>query len=350
MMRRPYLPMAPASFITALAVAFFLAPAVAAAGPVLSGSFQVDSATSVELATEGERLTGVAGEGWACRLDAKRQVLEGTFEGMVFVGRLTVCQKGDTCAEAVQTYPVLAFFNEADRALVAHVRLREGCQSSVVKEGRFILQPAGSAPVAEAPSQASPTPASATPTSGITSAASGSTNASAIANKRGQKNPDIARLASDEGMKLYLNQQYVQAAHQFDISIFHDSGDKNWSAYMGRGSSRYMLGQIKEAITDLEKSRRFNARVVAPSQRDPGLLYTLGCAYAKNNEKKKAIKVLSEAVQLNYALHASVEVDVFADLKNLLGDMPEFQELVKKSREKVAQPRGTTAGPGTQKP
>ena len=51
MMRRSYLPMAPASFITVLAVAFMLTPMLAGAGPVLSGNFRADSYGTLALST-----------------------------------------------------------------------------------------------------------------------------------------------------------------------------------------------------------------------------------------------------------------------------------------------------------
>ncbi|MDY7224814.1 tetratricopeptide repeat protein [Hyalangium rubrum] len=311
---------------------------------MLSGSHRVEASGSLELVSEGDRLTGTAGEGWDCRLDAPRRVLEGDFQGPVLVGRLTVCQTGPQCPE-VQTYPLLAFYNEEDRALVAHVRLREGCESPVVKEGRFILQPAGKAAPEEMVA-APPAPSAGSTPVAVTSPSAGGSSASALANKRGGRNAEAAKQASELGEKLYKEKNYVQAAQQFEISLAHDPGDKNWPAYMGRGSSRLMLGQVKEAIQDLERSRVANAKV--SSTRHAGLFYVLGCAHAQNGDKKRAMEFMRQAVKANYPLHDVVEVDPIP--KKLLGELPEFQELLKKSRDKAAAQTRGTVGPGTQKP
>jgi tetratricopeptide (TPR) repeat protein len=323
MMRRPNLPMAPASFITGLAVAFFLTPVLALAGPVLSGNFRADAYGTLALSTEGERVVGTAVDGGPCRFDAERQVLEGDFQGGVLVGRLTLCQTGTLCPQE-QAYPILAFYNEEDEALVAHVRLRAGCQSAALKEGRFVLLPVRKEP--EPP----PSPGS-------------SSLASVVANKRTPRDAEAAKKANELGGRQYLENQFALAAKQFEISLSHDSGDKNWAAYMGRGSSRLKLGQVDGAIEDLERARQANARV-SPSARDTRILYMLGCAYAQKGEKRKALDYLRQAVKVGYPLHEMVEND--PDLQRHLGNEQEFVELLKKSREKKqqAQSRGTPSG------
>jgi tetratricopeptide (TPR) repeat protein len=328
MMRRPYLPMAHASFITGLAVAFILAPGLAAAGPVLSGSFRADTYGTLELSTQGDRVTGTALDGGPCKFDAQRQVLEGAFQGGVLVGHLTVCQTGNMCPQE-QAYPILAVYNEADQALVAHVRLRAGCQSSALKDGRLVLLPVRKdTAVAEAPS----------PNSNP-----GSSSASSVANKRTTRDVEAAKRAKELGKQLYLENNFVQAAQQFEISLSHDPGDKNWAAYMGRGSSRLMLNQVEGAIEDLERSRVANARV-SPEAKETRILYMLGCAYGQKGEKRKALEYLKQAVRAGYPLHEMVEND--PGLKKHLGSEQEFIDLVKKSREKKqpAQSRGTPPG------
>jgi tetratricopeptide (TPR) repeat protein len=321
MMRRPDLPMAPASLITGLAVAFFLAPALAAAGPVLSGSFRADPYASLELTTEGERVTGVVVDGGACRFDAPRRVmLEGEFQGSVLVGRLTLCQTGDKCAEAVQAYPILGFYSPEDSALVAHVRLSEGCQSPALKAGRFVLVPARK--------EASDTPTT--------------TNSAVeiVARRNVAKSGDEAKKALERGEQLYKERKYSQAAEQFDLSLYHDSGNGNWPAYLGRGSSRLKLGQVEQGLKDLEKSLRIKSR-------EPGILYMLACAWGQKGDKKKALDFLERAVNQGYALHAYIEGD--PELKKFLAQESKFQELLEKSQKQQAQSRGS-AGPGTLSP
>jgi hypothetical protein len=320
MMRRPDLPMAPASFITGLAVAFFLAPALAVAGPALSGTFQADSSVSLELTTEGERVTGTLAEGSACRLEAQRGVmLEGEFQGTVLVGTLTLCQTGDKC-EAVQAYPFLGFYSEEDQALVAHVRLDEGCQSPAVKGGRFVIVPARKEPAD-----------SLTP---ISSAAE------LIAKRNVPKSGDEAKKALDRGKQLYKEGRYSQAVQQFEISLYHDDGNGNWPAYMGRGSSKLKLGRVNEGLKDLEKALKLKPR-------DPNIFYMLACAWGQKGDKKKALDYLDRAVKEGYALFEFIEGD--PELTKFLAQEAKFQELVERSKKQQTQPRGT-AGTGTLSP
>jgi len=317
--------MAPASFITGLALAFILTPVLATAGPVLSGNFRADSYGTLALSTEGERLVGTAVDGGPCKFDAERQVLEGDFQGDVLVGRLTVCQTGTLCPQVEQAYPILAFYNEADQALVAHVRLRSGCQSAALKDGRFVLVPVRKEP--EPP---------ASPGTG--------SSASQVANKRTPRDGEAAKKANELGKQQYLEHKFGLAAKQFEISLSHDPGDKNWMAYMGRGSSRLKMGQVDGAIEDLERSRQANSRV-SPGARETRILYMLGCAYAQKGEKKKALDYLRQAVRAGYPLHEMVDND--PDLQKHLGNEQEFEDLLKKSKEKKQQapPRVPPPGP-----
>jgi len=324
MMRRPNLPMAPASFITVLAVAFMLSPMLADAGPALSGNFRADAYGTLALSTEGERVIGTVVDGGACKFDAERQVLEGDFEAGVLVGKLWVCLTGNMCPQE-QAYPILAFYNEEDQALVAHVRLRAGCQSAALKDGRFVLLAVSKEP------EAVPAPGS-------------GSSASALASKRTPRDAEAAKKANEEGKRQFLENKFVQAAKSFEISLSHDPSDKNWMAYMGRGSSRLKLGQVEGAIEDLERSRLANNRLSAPGARETRILYMLGCAYAQKGEKKKALDYLRQAVRAGYLLHETADND--PELKRHLGSEQEFVELVKKSREKKqqAQSRGTPPG------
>jgi tetratricopeptide (TPR) repeat protein len=318
--------MAPAPLTTGLALALFLVPGLAAAGPSLSGSFRADPYGTLELKTEGTHVTGTAVDGGACQFDAQRKVLEGDFEGSVLVARLTVCQTGDTCPAVEQTYTVLGFYNEANRSVVAYVRPRSGCQSPALpRSGRFFLSPVENRAPDETP----------------TNSAEG-----AGGDPSGKRNPrmDAARQANLRGEQLYKKNKFADAAKQFKQSLDNDSGDSNWPAYLGRGSSLLKMGQTDAAIKDLERSRTANANY-APMAKDPNILYMLGCAYAQKGEKRKALDYLGRAVEAGHPLHVSAEGD--PDLKRALGGDPQFQDLMKKSLAR--QPRGT-AGTGNPSP
>ena len=303
--------MAPAPIITGLALAFFLVPGLAAAGPSLSGSFRADGYGLMELTTEGQHVVGTIQEGNGCGFDAQTKVLEGDFEGSVLVARLRVCQTGDMCP-AEQTYNVLGFYNAAANSVMAYVKLRNGCQSAgLPRSGRFML-------VANA--QAIPEE---TPTSGTAGSAAD------LVAKRGSR-MDLAKQASRQGPELDEQKQYAEAVTQIKASLDIDSGDTNWPAYMGRGSSLLKLGQVAPAIRDLERAN--SAR-----RGEPSLYYMLGCAYAAKRDKVKALDYLGRAVEAGYDLELAASND--KDLVQALGNDPKFKELVKSSADKKS--RGT---------
>ncbi len=313
--------MAPAPFITGLVLALFLAPGLAAAGPTLSGSFRAEPYGKLELRTEGAHVTGTTLEGGGCRFDTARKVLEGDFEGSVLVARLTVCLTGELCP-AERTYNVLGFYNEQDGSVVTHVRLPEGCTSAgLPRSGRFIL----TAVKGEVPDE--------TPTSGTEGAAGD------VSGKRPRM--EAARQANLRGDQLYKSKKFLEAAWQFKQSLEYDPGDSNWPAYLGRGSSLLKMGQTEQAIRELERSRLANANY-APGARDPNILYMLGCAYGQKGDRRKALESLRSAVEAGYPLHKAAEAD--PDLKRVLGNDPQFQDLVNKS---LAQQTRGTAGSGT---
>ena len=197
------------------------------------------------------------------------KVLVGDFEGTVLVARLTVCQSGDMCP-AEQTYTVLGFYNEDEKAVVAHVRLSPGCQSTAVqKSGRFVLVSMDKEAGEGLPGG-----------SGAGSDASG---------KRGSRTVEAAKQASQRGDQFYKQSKYSEAAAQFKQSLEYDPGENNWPAYLGRGSSLLKLGKVNDAIKDLEKARAFNPN-------HGPVLYMLGCAYAQKRDKKQAMEHLRTVV------------------------------------------------------
>lgn len=306
--------MAPVPLITGLALALFLVPGLATAGPSLSGPYRAEAYGTVELKTEGSHVAGTYVGSGGCSFDAQRQVLEGDFEGSVLVGRLTVCQTGDLCP-AEQTYSMLAFYNAADNSLVAYVKLSAGCQSAgVPRSGRFML------------TSATRTVPDETPTSGAAPAGP----AAELVSKRNSR-MDLAKQALRKGDELYQQKQYVEAAKQFKASLEIDSGDTNWPAYMGLGSSQLMQGQVAMAIRNLERANS------ARRGGEPSLYYMLGCAYAQKRDKAKALEYLGRAVDAGYDLESASKID--NDLRQALGTDPRFTELVKRSADKKA--RGT---------
>jgi hypothetical protein len=306
--------MAPAPIITGLALAFFLVPGIAAAGPSLSGTFRADPYGSLTLKTEGEHVVGTAVEGGPCKFGPQTKVLEGDFEGSVLVARLRLCQTGDMCP-AEQSYTVLGFYNATDNSVVAYVKLRSGCQSPALpRSGRFTLVSVAK----DIPEE--------TPTSGTAAA-------DLVANRNPRM--EAAKQANQRGDQLYKQNLFAEAVKQFKQSLEHDSGDTNWPAYMGRGSSLLKLGRVEQAIRDLERAH--SAR-----RGEPSLYYMLGCAYAQKRDKAKALDYLGRAVEAGYDLQSAVAND--KDLEQALGSDPKFQDLVKTSAERKKSRGAATSG------
>lgn len=283
--------MASVSRTIGLAVLLAAAPGPAWAGVPLSGSYQADVVGRVELSTERERLVGYATEAGACGFEPRRRVLEGEFQGQVLVGQLTVCQQGDSCP-AVDTLPILAFYNPGDRSLTAWVRPQAGCQlPSLGKGGLWVLQPAPAA--AEVPSLPAPSPL--------------------VRLRTEKRDPKAAKEALERGNRLLGAKDWVGSATEFERSITHD--DRNWVAFFGLGTARLMRGQAPEAIEALERARVLNAR-------EPSIPYHLACAYSRGGDKRRALDSLRQAVKLGFAIPEGSFQDVALD--RLLGSEPEY--------------------------
>ncbi|GMU62311.1 MAG: hypothetical protein AMXMBFR34_40740 [Myxococcaceae bacterium] len=102
----------------------------AAATPAMTGLYRVGGVGIVEITLGDQQLIGrlkAAEECPAIALDTP--VLQGSFEGSIFVGQVTVCQMGASCV-AQKTYPFLGFWVEEQ--LVGSVRIDSGCSSPAV--------------------------------------------------------------------------------------------------------------------------------------------------------------------------------------------------------------------------
>jgi len=197
------------------------------------------------------------------------------------------------------------------------VRLRSGCQSPALpRTGRFTLVSAAKAVPDE------------TPTSGAIGSA-----ADLVANRNPRM--EAAKQANQRGDQLYKQNLFAEAVKQFKLSLDYDSGDTNWPAYMGRGSSQLKLGRVELAIRDLERAH--SAR-----RGDPSLYYMLGCAYAQKRDKTRALDYLGRAVEAGYDLQSAVSND--KDLQQALGSDPQFKELVKTSADRKKSRGTATSG------
>jgi tetratricopeptide (TPR) repeat protein len=288
--------MASASSKTQLAVALWLLPALAWAGPALSGAYRSEPLGRMELATEGDRLTGVTASANACNFASGTRMLEGAFEDSVLVGTVTLCQTGNGCASE-QAYPLLAVYNPADGSLSAHVKLRQGCQSpAVLKNGRLVWMPAGAE---EASLEETP------------------------GGKRGPLRLSQERVTATlrQAGTLFNQGDYVAAAEHFQAVVDHDAN--NALAHHGLGGSLFFQkrGLERRAIEELKKARRLDGR-------NPATPFLMAVAYGRLGEKKQGLIHLRQAMKLGYSVDAALW-SRDTDLRNLLGSEEEFQAFLK---------------------
>jgi hypothetical protein len=282
--------MASASKTLEFAVALSLLPALAWAGPVLSGTFRVEPFGRMELTTEGDLVAGVTASGNSCKFEERRRVLEGAFEGSVLVGTVTLCQSGAGC-EPEQVYPLLAVYSPADGSLTAHVRLSPGCQSpALLKGGRLVWVPASA-------------PQAASEQEGL------------VAGKRGELrlSRETIDAALRKGDALFKQGQYALATEQFQGVVDHDANNPVANHLLG--ASLLMQRQEHKAIDALKKARKLKKWET---------FYLLACAYSRTGERKQGLSSLRQALKLGN----SVDVAKWSedtDLINLLGSQQELK-------------------------
>lgn len=274
--------MASASPTILLAVALALTPVLASAAPPLSGSYRSESLGRVELATQGDRLTGVTAGDNACKFEGRKPVLEGAFEGNVLVGSLTLCQTGEGCATQ-QSYSIFAIYNPATGALTAHVPLAPGCVSPALKGTRLLLMPASSDDAADTITQMLKT-----------------------------------------GEAAYRQGRIDDALKSFEAVLARKEGDP--IAMHFKGAMLLLKNEPREAIKWLEKARNLNG-----NHRDT--VFLLACAYGRLGKKKVGMDYLHMAVRLGYPVTSELyETD--EDLRNLLGSKDALQDLVQQPRNR----------------
>ncbi len=273
-----------------------LASAPAFAEPDLSGPWH-GALGALRLESTPDGLSGHSEDGGACGLLPGRRVLEGRFEGNVLVGTVVLCQTGASCGEKV--YPILGFYNPADRNLSAHVRLDPGCSSPALKGGLLTLQ-AGEAPGAlrKAGSAAQ-----------LARMKSSRKDAQAQANKAFA----LAQRMLDRG-------DWKGARAQLEMGLSYE--DDNRHAYVQLGVAQMMLDNPRGAVDAYRRATALN-------HRDPIAHYNLACAWSRLNDREQALDSLRQAIKLGFAEASKMSTD--RDLTRMFHDDPEFKKLLSKA-------------------
>lgn len=115
--------------------------------------------------------------------------------------------------------------------------------------------------------------------------------------------------------ELFNNQKWEEAAKAYEAIVAVEPN--NARAWYQLGMSRFSLTQFEPAIRAFEKNIALNS--------NPNAMYNLACAYARLNQKEKAIEWLEKAVNNNLSPFRNIAAD--PDLNSLLPE-PRFKELV----------------------
>lgn len=127
-----------------------------------------------------------------------------------------------------------------------------------------------------------------------------------------QNTPSPQMQAANE---LLSNKRWEEAARAYEVIVAAEPG--NARAWYQLGMSRFALTQFESSIQAFEKNIAIT--------KNPTAMYNVACAYARLNQKDKAIEWLEKAVSNNLSPFTNIAAD--QDLAGLSAE-PSFKELV----------------------
>jgi len=290
---------------------------VARAGPLtLAGPYKVGDLGVLDVSTQDGKVRGRYRSGGSCDFPQDVLVLQGEFEGNVFVGTVLLCQEGPAC-EPERTYPFLGVWY--DGALAGEVKLAPGCHSKVL-EGRQLRLAALSAEERSALGNGNPTTAA---------------QIAARNQNKQQLQESAAKALQSASLKLQQG-DYRAAAQLFERGVSYD--EENWMAHMGLGMAELKLNNADKAMGSLESALKLGKMQKAPDHLFWQAYFNLACAQARKGQRKDAI------ISLRLALKLAGPGTIADDLES----EPDFAPLKQDSEFKrlVADARGTPAPTG----
>jgi len=262
----------PALRLTALASSLMVAAAWA--GPALEGVYSGRDLGQLSLSTgPGGDVLGKAKKGGACSFRSDSTVLEGSWQGDLLVGHLTVCQSGAGCPSE-RRVPFLALWHLG--TLVADIKLAPGCRSPAFPDNRLELQPA-----------------SADDRTGEHK----SGTAEQVAKKAMTEKEREAFLQKllQQGVDQLNHQEWTGAKRTFTAAM--EDGADNSLVYMGLGVAEVRLGDSTRGIEQLVHSIQ-----LAKQEKNNAVLgqahFNLACAYATQNKPTEVLSNLKLAAKL----------------------------------------------------
>lgn len=127
------------------------------------------------------------------------------------------------------------------------------------------------------------------------------------------QNPSSPQMSAAN--ELFNNQKWAEAATAYEVIAAAEPS--NARAWYQLGLSRFSLKQFDSAISAFEKNISLT--------KNPSAMYNVACAYARLNQKDKAIEWLEKAVGNNLSPFTNIAAD--QDLAGLSAE-PRFKDLV----------------------
>ncbi len=255
----------------------------------------------VELVASGDQVSGYYLAGGGCGFEAGRRVIDAQLEGQVLVGQITLCQVGSACQERV--YPFLAIYDQARGAFTTDLTLEGGCSSPALRNRTA------------APSRLTLTVVSDDRARRIR----------ASVRRNPKKTLRLGQAVIANAHEQLRASKYALAAASYEIGLSYD--ENNWAGYMGLGVAQHHLGATERAIEALERSAQLN-----PEYADT--YFNLACVQSRAQNKALALQALSKAIELGFNVPEQMNAD--QDLVRLLGDDPQFQQLLQQARARQA--------------
>jgi hypothetical protein len=288
----------------------------AASAPAMTGLFQVGGVGLVDMAVADGQVVGRLKATDECaEIALDTPVLQGAFEGSLFIGTVTLCQSGASCTPQ-KSYPFLGFW--VDEQLVGSVRLDPGCTSPAVDAGALHV-----------------TSATAQDRQKLLGGSGGS--AATVARKLDGKTLEAA---ISDGTSLVKDGKYSEALAI--LRAAQDADPDNVSVLYLTGVAYSGLKQPKNAVepfrraAELGRTRKLTPRLVGE------IHFNLACALAQEKRSKEAIQALSAGY--DYAGESGFTLDDLQKNPDLASIRRErdFQALTAKVRLASGKPKGKT--------
>jgi hypothetical protein len=308
------------TFFRAVCLAAMSVPLCASAGPALKGIYKAAGLGLLDVATVNGRLVGKFRTGGSCSYSVDEEVINGTFEGNVFVGTVTLCQAGAKCENITRLYPLMAFVQGEE--LSGEVPLPDDCQSPGLEGRRLTLQPASAEEkaLAQQPARA--------------------VSDKIPRNASKKERQVIADREFKNGDLHYKKGRYGLAADAFELSIA--AGNDSWVAVFMLGICKVKLRKWKDGKLGVEKGLKLGGSKV-PSEIRALAEYALAVVAEANGQRAEAMALLEKAVQLSGEPGGVVhELKTDLDLKTLRSapEYPTFLEKLELLAKSKKKPKG----------